>query len=42
MEMGVKGKIDRLFPGWERFLLNAIEYVGGTVSPDAFQDGRVS
>jgi hypothetical protein len=39
MEMGVKGKIDQLFPGWERFLLNTIVYVRGTVGPDAFQDG---
>jgi hypothetical protein len=42
MEIGVKGIIDRLFPGWERVLLNAIEYVRGTVGPDALQDGRVS
>jgi hypothetical protein len=36
MEIGVKGIMDRLFPGWERVLLNAIEYVRGTVGHDAF------
>jgi ATP-dependent helicase/DNAse subunit B len=42
MEIGVKGIIDRLFPGWERVLLNAIDYVRGKVGHDSFQDGRVS
>jgi hypothetical protein len=42
MEMGVKGKIDLLFPGWEWVLLNVIEYVRGTVGHDSFQDGKVS
>jgi hypothetical protein len=41
MDMGVKGSIDRHFPGWERVLLNAIEYVRGTVGHDSLQDERV-
>jgi hypothetical protein len=41
MDIGVKGSIDRLFLGWERVLLNAIEYVHGTVGHDSFQDERV-
>jgi hypothetical protein len=42
IEIGVKGSTDRLFPGWERVLLNAIEYVRGTVGHDSFQEGGVS
>jgi hypothetical protein len=34
MDIGVEGKIDRLFPGWERALTCAIEYVRGMVSED--------
>jgi hypothetical protein len=42
MEIGAKGIIDRLFPGWESVLLNAIEYVRGTVGHESFQDEGMS
>jgi hypothetical protein len=42
MDMGVKGSIDRLFPGCERVLLNAIEYVRVTIGHDSFQEKRLS
>jgi hypothetical protein len=34
MEIGVERKIDRLFPGWERVLICAMEYVRAMVSED--------
>jgi hypothetical protein len=42
MDIGVKGSVDRLFPRWERVLLNVIGYVNGTVGHDSFQDETVS